>query len=302
VQLLTRLSNNRLKSDTRAKLTRLTHSVRGHQDAKEGYVTSAPSLLLLAVLAALLSSCNTTSMAPTSEVRQALAPTGSLRVGLNLRRSFLVKRDAATGEVTGMAVDISRMLAERLSVTAEPVLYPDVGPLVEGARAGAWDIAFLGIDPARSDVMEFTAPYIEVDNTYLVPVNSPIQSLADADRSGVRIGTGLESTTGLFLSRTIKHAQLVNGNATELLSAGKADIYAASRNLLLTVQERLSAYRLLDEGFDPVRHAIALPRGRDLALTYVKAFVEEIKASGVVAAAIARHSMRGINVAPAATR
>jgi polar amino acid transport system substrate-binding protein len=264
-------------------------------------MTSARSSFLV-LLTAFLSSCTITSMTPSSEVRQALAPTGSLRVGLNLRRSFLVKRDAATGEVTGMAVDISRMLAERLSVTAEPVLYPDVGPLVEGARAGAWDIAFLGVDPVRSNVVDFTAPYIEVDNTYLVPVNSPIHTLADADRSGVRIGVGIESATGLFLSRTIKRAQLVNGNATELLGTGKADIYASSRNLLLTVQEKLSGYRLLDEGFDPVRHAIALPRGRELGLAYIKAFVEEIKASGVVAAAIARHSMRGINVAPAATR
>jgi len=264
--------------------------------------SGSPSIAALAFLLSCFASAATASIALTSEVRQELAPTGKLRVGLNLRRSFLVKQDAATGEVTGMAVDLSRMLAERLSVTVELVLYPDVGPLVQGARAGAWDIAFLGIDPARSDVMEFTAPYIEVDNTYLVPVNSPIHTLADADRSGVRIGTGLESTTGLFLSRTIKRAQLVNGNATELLSTGKADIYAASRNSLLMVQERLSGYRLLDEGFDPVRHAIALPRGRELGLAYIKAFVEEIKASGVVAAAIARHSMRGINVAPAATR
>lgn len=265
-------------------------------------MTSARSLLFLVLLTAVLSSCTITSMAPPLEVHQALAPTGSLRVGLNLRRSFLVKQDAATGEVTGMAVDLSHLLAERLNVTVELVLYPDVGPVVAGARAGAWDIAFLGIDPARSDVMEFTAPYIEVDNTYLVPFNSPIHTLADADRSGIRIGTGLDSTTGLFLSRTIQHAQLVNGNATELLSTGKADIYAASRNLLLTVQERLSGYRLLDEGFDPVRHAIALPRGRGSALAFVAGFVEDIKASGAVAEAIARHSMRGINVAPAATR
>ena len=260
------------------------------------------SITALSLLLSSFASAATTSMAPTSELRQALAPTGKLRVGLNLSRSFLVKQDTATGEVTGMALDLSRMLAQRLNVAVEPVLYPDVGPLVEGARAGAWDIAFLGIDPARSDVMEFTAPYIEVDNTYLVPVNSPIHTLADADQSGVRIGTGLKSTTGLFLSRTIKRAQLVNGNTTELLSTGKADIYAASRNLLLTVQERLSGYRLLDEGFDPVRHAIALPRGKGSGLAFVAGFVEDIKTSGAVAEAIARHSMRGINVAPAATR
>lgn len=267
-------------------------------------MTSARSSFLV-LLTVFLSSCTITSMAPSLEVRQALAPTGALRVGLNLRRSFLVKRDAATGEVTGMAVDLSRILAVRLSVTVEPVLYSDVGPLVADTRAGAWDIAFLGVDPARSNVMDFTAPYIEVDNTYLVPVNSPIHTVADADRSGIRIGVGIENATGLFLSRTIKRAQLVNvadTNAIELLGAGKADIYAGSRNNLLTVQEKLSGYRVLDEGFDPVGHAIALPRGRELGLAYIKAFVEEVKASGVVAAAIARHSMRGINVAPAATR
>jgi polar amino acid transport system substrate-binding protein len=94
----------------------------------------------------------------------------------------------------------------------------------------------------------------------------------------------------------------VNGNATELLSTGKADIYAASRNLLITIQDKLSGYRLLDEGFDPVRHAIALPRGRQLAFAYVNAFVEEIKASGVVSAVISKHSVRGVKVAPAGTR
>ena len=261
--------------------------------------------LLIAALSLLMSSfasAASTSMAPASDLRQALAPTGKLRVALNLRRSFLVNRDAATGEVTGMAMDIGRMLGERLNVKVEPILYQEVGPLVAGARAGAWDIAFLGIDPARFDDVEFTAPYIEVDNTYIVPVNSRIHSLADADRSGVRIGVGPESATALSLSCSRKHAQLVNGNAAELLSNGKADIYAASRNALLTLQERLSGYRLLDEGFDPVRHAIALPRGKESALAFVAGFVEDIKASGVVAAAIARYSMKGINVAPAATR
>ena len=258
--------------------------------------------LFLFFLTVILTSCTVQSTVPSTELRQSLAPTGTLRVGLNLRRSFLVKRDAATGEVTGIAVNLSHMLSERLNLAVEPVLYADVGGLVEGAHAGAWDIAFVGIDPARSDVMDFTAPYIEVDNTYLVPVNSPIHTLADADRTGVRIGTGFESATGLFLRRTIKHAQLVNGNATELLSTGKADAYAASRNLLLTIQDKFSGYRLLEEGFDPVRHAIALPRGRQLALAYVNAFVEEIKASGVVSTEISRHSVRGIKVAPAGTR
>jgi polar amino acid transport system substrate-binding protein len=136
--------------------------------------------LFLFFLTVILTSCTVQSTVPSPELRQSLAPRGTLRVGLNLRRSFLVKRNASTGEITGIPVDLSHMLAERLNLAVEPILYQDVNLLVEGARAGAWDIAFVGIDPARSDVMDFTAPYIEVDNTYLVPVNSPIHTLADA--------------------------------------------------------------------------------------------------------------------------
>ena len=266
------------------------------------------AVLTLFAALSLLVSCGATaatSMAPSSEVRQALAPTGKLRVGINLQRIFLAKRDAASGEVTGVAMNLGRSLAQRLGVTFEPVFYPNVGAVVDGVRDGAWDIAFLAVDPTRADLIDFTAPYIEVDNTYLVPVDSPIRTVADADRPGVRIGVGLRNATGLFLKRTLKYAELVGTQgvgAVELLRSGKVDIAAGSRDGLLVVQEKLSGYRLLDDRYNAVGHAIALPRGRASGLPYVNAFVEEIKGSGVVAQAIAKHSIRGINVAPPATR
>ena len=65
----------------------------------------------------------------------------------------------------------------------------------------------------------------------------------------------------------------------------------------------------LVRGLDPrrspvnVRFVLSVPNTmRKSGLAYMKAFVEEIKATGAVAAMIARHSIRGINVAPAATR
>jgi polar amino acid transport system substrate-binding protein len=246
-----------------------------------------------------------TSTTPSSEARQVLAPIGTLRVGINLQRIFLAKRNAASGEVTGIAMDLGRMLAQRLGVTFEPVFYPNVGAVVDGARAGAWDIAFLAVDPARADVIEFTAPYIEVDNTYLVPVESPIRTVADADRPGVRIAVGLRNATGLFLKRSLKHAELVGTQgigAMELLRSGKVDIAAGTRDALLVIQEELGGYRLLEDRFNAVGHSIALPRERASGLPYVNTFVEEIKGSGAVAQAIAQHSIRGISVAPPASR
>jgi len=129
--------------------------------------------------------------------------------------------------------------------------------------------------------------------------------VGDADQAGVRIGVGINNAAGLFLSRTIKRAQLVNDadtGAMDLLRSGKADIYAGTRDNLFAIQEKLSSYRVLDQRFNAVEHAIALPRGQVLALPYVKAFVEEVKASGVVTEAIARHSIKGVQVARPASR
>lgn len=139
----------------------------------------------------------------------------------------------------------------------------------------------------------------------LARVESPIRTVNDADRPGVRIGVALRNANGLFLKRTLKHAQLVDTQGVgsiELLRSGKVDIAAGSRDALLAIQEKLSGYRLLEDRFFAVGQAIALPRGGASGLAYANAFVEEIKGSGVVAQAIARHSVRSVNVAPPAKR
>ena len=261
--------------------------------------------LCLALLVPLIGGCASAFTSPSPEARQALAPTGKLRVGINLANPVLAKRDPSTGNVSGITLDLGRMLANRLGTEFVPVLYPNPGALVEGARASAWDIGFAAVDPARADVLDFTAPYMEVNVTYLVRTDSSIRAAADADRPGVRIGVGSKNAADLFLSRTLKHAQLVRvpdnlDGAVELMQSGKADIYASNRAGLILLGAKLGGYRLLDERLFAVEHGIALPRGREPGLAYAKAFVEEVKTSGVVAQAIARHSIVGVDVAPLA--
>jgi len=260
-------------------------------------------VLVLAATGLLLAGCATTG--PSPEARNALAPTGKLRVGINLANPVLAKRDPATGDVTGITMDLGRMLAARVGAQFVPVLYPNPGALVEGARSGAWDVGFAAVDPARAGVLEFTAPYMEVNVTYIVSATSPIRVVADADRAGVRIGVGAKNAADLFLTRTLKQAQLVRvpdniDAAVELLRAGKADLFASNRAGLIQIRDKLGAYRLLDERLYAVEHAIALPRGRGPALAHAKTFVEEAKRSGAVAQAIARHSIVGVEVAPPA--
>src|SRR5262252_333947 len=156
----------------------------------------------------------------------ALAPTGQLRIALNVGNPVLAVKDTATGEVRGVTVDLGRALAAKLGVTVALIEYPNVARIVDGARSGLWDIAFLAVDPARAGDTDFTPPYMEVEITYLVPTGSPIRTTADADRPGLRIAVPSRSTADLFLSSVLKRATLVRGETEahtfEMLRTGQA--------------------------------------------------------------------------------
>ena len=232
-----------------------------------------------------------------------LAPSGTLRVGLNLGNAVTVTKDATTGELRGVAVEVGRALASRLGVTFTPVTYPSVAKMVEAVKAGEWDVAFLAADPARAVDMAFTPPYMEVDNTYLVPPGSALQTLANVDQPGIRIAVPQRSAPDLFLSRTLRHAELVRSTAglaaaVELVRTGQAQAVAADRASLLGVAATWSGAWVLEERFMAVEHAIAIPKDREAGLSYLRDFVAQAKHSGLIQQAIERSGVRGVQVAP----
>jgi polar amino acid transport system substrate-binding protein len=241
----------------------------------------------------------------TPAVSSGLAPTGALRVGINYGNFILATRDAATGESRGVAIDLARELAGRLGVRMEIVAYDSVAVMVEAAAADAWNIAFLGSDPDREKLIDFTAAYLEIEATYLVPAGSPLRVVADVDRPGVRVAAPSKANYELFLSRHLKQASLVSPQggeaAFELLATGKVDALAGLKQALMGLAERLPGSRMLDGRFMAVQQSIGVPKGRAAALAYVRDLVEEAKASGLVARAIEKTGARGVSVAPKAT-
>lgn len=237
-------------------------------------------------------------------VRSELAPGGKLRVGLNLTNSATVTKDAQTGELRGVAVDLSRALAEEMGVAFEPVLYPSATKMAEAAGGGQWDVAFMAIDPARAQVIAFTAAYMLVPNTYMVPPGSSIQTIADVDRPGVRIAVDERNATDLFLSRNLRHATLVRvagePAALERLRTGDVQVLATGRGLLLRHAANWPGARVLEGWFLAVEHAIGVPAGRDSGLTYLRDFVEQTKRSGRVQQMLDRQGVEGVFAAPAA--
>ena len=215
-----------------------------------------------------------------------------LDISLNIGNPVLASKDPATGEVHGVTVDLGRALATQLGVPVVLVEYPNVARIVEGAQSGAWDIAFLAINPARAGDMDFTPPYMEVEDTYLVPTASPIRTAVPS-----------RSAPDVFLSSRLKQAALVRGEteaaAFELLRTGQAEAFAANRNSFATFTAGLTGYRALDDYFLAVPMAIAVPKGHANALATVSAFLEEAKASGDVPRAIERAHLLGVRVTPA---
>src|SRR5467141_4614790 len=148
-------------------------------------------------------------MTPSPAARSELAPTGKLRVGIHYGNFLLVNKEPASGEYRGIAVDLGRELGRRLEVPVDLVAFETAGKLADAVKAGAWDVAFLGNEPSRASEIAFSGAYLEIEAGYLVPAGSPIRTMAEVDREGVRIAVAVSSAYDLYLSRSVKHATLV---------------------------------------------------------------------------------------------
>jgi polar amino acid transport system substrate-binding protein len=236
--------------------------------------------------------------------RSELAPSGKLRVGINLGNFLLVTKDPGSGDIRGIVVDLAQELGRRTGFSIEFSTYPGAGELAEAVKRGDWDVAFLGAEPARATEIAFSAAYLEIEATYLVPPGSPIRSIEEVDRDGVRIAVSDKSAYDLFLKRSLKHARLVSAQGIDasynLFVAQKLEALAGLKPRLVTDAEKLPGSRLLEGRFTAIQQAIGTPRARGAAAGYLREFAEEVKASGLVAQLIEKHRVRGVSVAASA--
>ncbi len=241
-------------------------------------------------------------MTPSPAARSELAPTGKLRVGINYGNFLLVQKDSASGEYRGIAVDLGRELGKRLGVPVDLVAFATAGKLADAVKAGAWDVAFLGNEPQRAGEIAFSPAYLEIEAGYLVPAGSPIKTMAEVDRKGVRIAVAVNSAYDLYLSRSLKHATRVPVQGIQasydIFVKDKLEVLSGLKPRLVTDAETLPGSRVLEGRFTVVQQSVGTPQGRPSAAQYLGEFAKDIKTSGLVAQAIARHAVRGVSVAP----
>jgi polar amino acid transport system substrate-binding protein len=263
-------------------------------------------LAITFVLLTLLLACSTTPMSNrlSSAVVADIAPSGKLRAVINLGNPVLASKDAATGEPRGVSVDLARELALRLNVPLELISVTTAARAVDAIKSRDCDIGFVAIDPARATDMDYTAPYVLIEGAYLVPRQSSIKSNEDVDRDGVRVGVGAGSAYDLYLSRELKRARIVRAPTSaavvDTMLTQRYEVAAGVRQQLEADARRVADVRVIDGRFMVIKQAMALPKGRAAGARYLVEFVEEMKASGFVASALARNGVEGATVAPAA--
>jgi polar amino acid transport system substrate-binding protein len=250
--------------------------------------------------AILVAACAVAPSDPGDAVRSALAPTGKLRVGLISVPVHSIK-DPYSGELRGVSHDLGRELAARLGVPFEPIVYPNPSAYVAAGQAGMWDIGSLGVTPERQALFDLVQPHLEVDYGYLVPADSRIASIGEADRPGVRVALVERSASDQALSSHLKQAAIVRGRdlsaLIDLVTMGEADVIAAQKTNLYNIAFRIPGSRVLDGRPGSEEQALGIPKGRDpLASAYVRQFVEDAKNRGLVQRAVDRAGIRGVVV------
>jgi polar amino acid transport system substrate-binding protein len=237
----------------------------------------------------------------TAALRSEFAPTGTLRVGLNMSNFLLTRTDPASGKPLGVAHDLGQELARRLGLPIQFVPHPNPGALADAANKNIWDVGFLGAEPQRANEIDFTAAYVEIESTYLVPAGSALKHANEVDRKGIRIIVPAKAAYELYLSRTINHAELIKEAGADAsfkrFVDEKFDALAGLKPRLISDQAKLPGSVIVEGSFTAVQQAAGVPKGRANAAKYLAAFIEDVKASGLVAKAITENQVVGLSIA-----
>ncbi len=237
-----------------------------------------------------------------SNVVTELAPSGTLRAAINFGNTVLAQKDPGGGEPRGVSAELARELAKRLGVPIEYVTFDAAGKVFEALQKGAWDVAFMAIDPVRSAGIEFTGPYVVIEGAYAVPANSPLQTNEDVDRDGVRVAVARGSAYDLYLTRALKHAKLVREpsgpQALELFTRDRLEVAAGVKQPIVAFAKDHPEVRVIPGRFMVIEQAMGTPKGRTAGVRYLRTFVEEMKSSGFVANALKNSGQADAAVAP----
>lgn len=235
---------------------------------------------------------------------QSFAPTGTLRVGINLGNPVLAGVDSANQKPKGVTIDIANEIGKRSGIPVQLVPFQTAGSTVDAIKTGNIDMIFVAIDPVRGADVSYTPPYIQIEGAYMVKDNSPLKKNEEVDHSGVEIVVGKGSAYDLFLTREIKQASILRAASSQAViddfMAGKGNVAAGVKQQLESDAKRYSGLRMLPGRFMVINQAIGIPKARpeyEKTTAFLSTIITELKTSGFIAESMKRHGIEGARVA-----
>jgi polar amino acid transport system substrate-binding protein len=236
-------------------------------------------------------------ISPAPEVRDVLAPTGKLRVGLYLGSPLSMLRNPGSDRTSGIGFELGREFARRLGVPFEPVVYPGNGEVIEAMKSGKVDAVFTNATAARAQDMDFTQPYLEMETGFLVPAGSSITKFGEVDTPGLRVGVTEGSTSAATLPGLLKNAAVVRtptlASGVEMLSRRELDAFATNKSNLFEMSDKLAGSKVLDGRYGVELLALGIPKGRTSGMAYARRFIASAVSEGLVKSAVERAGLRG---------
>ena len=235
---------------------------------------------------------------------KSFAPTGSLRVGINLGNPVLASEDAATKQLSGVSVDIANEIGKRINLPIQLIPFKSASATVDGIKNGELDMVFVAIDPVRGADINYTPAYIQIEGAYMVKASSPLKSNIEVDVAGTEIVVGKGSAYDLYLTREIKNATLLRAASSQAViddfMAGKGNVAAGVKQQLESDAKRYEGLRMLPGRFMVINQSIGIPKARsDFAKTtaYLSEVIAQLKQSGFIVNSMQRHHIQGAKVA-----
>jgi len=234
----------------------------------------------------------------TPEARQALAPTGSLRVGVYAGSPTSLVQNPKTGERLGVTLELGQRLAQQLGVPVQVIEFPRVAEVIEALKREQVDMTFTNASPARARDVRFTRPLVQLELGLLLPPQSPVTRFAQVDQAGLRVGVSQGSSSQAALSQQLKLAQLVPVAtlevAQQMLRSGQLDAFATNKGILFELREKLPDFKVSDDRWGLENLAIAVPKGREAGHAFLDALAEQVTRTGQLAAMAERAGLRGL--------
>ena len=255
------------------------------------------SKLLIAMNLVCVSVVTNAQLSLSQNLLNSLAPTGRLRAALYLGGPTNVIVHPLTGEMNGVGYEIGKELARRLGIPYEPVIYQTPKLLVDDIESDNWDVAFIARSSSRQEIMKFSKTYLSLEQGFLVPADSPIKTMNEVDRPGIRIGVPAGGSIIPRVASVLSDEKLIEVSmprAADLISSGAVDVFSANKGNLYEISDQLSGSRVLDGYFSIDEFALGIPMGREIGMSFFHQFIEEIESQGLIEAASKRAGVRGV--------